>query len=496
MTPAPQPASTAGFAGSPHALLFGWGGLWGGLGMSLVVLYPSNEWQAIAGVLMLTQAFCVVLVGQRLQLIAGAVLPDFLTLFLAFQVVTKTIALINLLVRANGLEVGTIAMGFAHLDAYTNPYRWQAEWVFLATTVLFCLGWMALERGRPLVLRNPPPPRHLWLLYLVFSALYLGVSVFGLDKAGGALGAASALLRLCALGALAILLGGRTRYGLGRPRSWLSVLALGPFYLLALRSGMKGDFALVSLPILMPILLRVTLGRLLVLVGFLLLVVVFVFPFSTEWRKANWESWGGREQNATVGQVTERVTRRWERDGIGTTALAGTTRWLARGTSSDIGGLVMRLADTRGHLGGILIEGLAYIFVPRFLWPDKPMVRPGAWFTWYLGGARTPESAGSATATMLGTELYWMFGVSGVLLWVPLLGMLYAWCWQRLMTLGASGTVALVGLFALLVRASELEATHTIYAVAEPIVYLVYLLGLYWLQRALSQALVATRGRV
>lgn len=48
----------------------------------------------------------------------------------------------------------------------------------------------------------------------------------------------------------------------------------------------------------------------------------------------------------------------------------------------------MQLAERDGFIGAVLIEGLSSIFVPRFLWPEKPSYMPGAWFTWYLGGQR------------------------------------------------------------------------------------------------------------
>jgi hypothetical protein len=83
---------------------------------------------------------------------------------------------------------------------------------------------------------------------------------------------------------------------------------------------------------------------------------------------------------------------------------------------------------------------------------------------------------------LLPTELYWMFGIPGVLCGMTLLGVLYFYVWQGLMRRAARGLVASVALFAQLVDSAALESTHTIYAISVPIVLLVYVVFLDHLQ--------------
>ncbi|MDS4020246.1 MAG: hypothetical protein RKR03_07015 [Candidatus Competibacter sp.] len=461
-----------------------WGLIWGGMGLVLaLVVYAPTEWPATAGVLMMTQAFAVAVMWPRLRASQQAVLPDFLTIFLLFQTINKSLTLLNLLVRAAGVEdVRTIAIGFDFLTDLPNFYRWQAEWVFLAGTVFFTLGWLLIERRRPLFVWIEPSPRFLWHGFFASIGLYILLNKLGLAPAVGML---SGLLKLFAIGALAVLLGGKSHYGLGRKKSWLPILALLPLYYLSLQSGVKGEFALISMPILLPIFRRLTPPRLLGLSGFLAVVVLVVFPISQEARKANWESYRGSENLDTI-ELLARVENRWAFDGVFTTAVDSSTKWLARGASADIGGLVMQIADQDGHIGAFLIKDLLYIFIPRFLWPGKPRFMPGAWFTWYLGGASSPEAASSATAMMLPTEMYWMYGWVGVVVGMILLGLLYAWCWKMLIKLSTSSLIGLLALFAYVIRAGNLESTHSLYAIAEPITFLVYIFGLNWMVQFVS----------
>ena len=453
--------------------------VWGLSGFLIsAVLHDPESWPATLGVVMITQAFAGGIAWVRLGASRTAVLPDFLTIFLTFQVINKTLTFLNLVVRGSGVEgVRSIGVGFEELTPLTNVFRWQAEWIFLAGTVLFTIGWLLVERRRPLLISFEPAPKTLWRAFFWSLAIYTLISWSGI-----AVGMLASLLKLFSLGALAVLLGGNSRYALGRDQSWLTVAAMVPLLFLALQSGVKGEFALVALPILLPILKKITALRLLGVAGFIAIVVLIVFPISEEARLANWESYGGTEKAGTV-ELLSRVNEKWDQQGVTATAVDGTFSWLARGSTADIGGLVMQIADRDGHLGPELIKGLLYIFVPRLLWPEKPSSTPGAWFTWYLGHAPSPESATSATATMLPTEIYWMFGGWGVLVGMTLLGVLYALIWKALHGMSKRSPIAQLALFAFVVRAANLESTHSLYAIAEPVTFFVYVMLLVTVSR-------------
>lgn len=463
---------------------------WTLVGLGLALLYPAADWQATAGVLMVSQAFCGTLAWHRSRRTAAAVLPDFLTMLLFMQFVTKSLTAAGVVVRANPDLYGEVGERLLWRESVPMEYQFQAELVFLSATVVFALVWRVLEGRTPLAVWREPPPRAMWWTYALALVAYVGL---GASPLGRSFGASLELMKMFSIGALAVLLGGRTDYRLGGRKSWLAIAALAPLYLLALRTGMKGEVAVVSMPFLFPMFRQFNLRRALLLAGFVVGVVLFVFPFSQAWREANW-SGAERGVAADVPEVAFHVYSRWQRYGLLETATASTAQWLARGSSAEQGGLVMMLAEQDGLLGPVLLEGLATIFVPRFLWPDKPLYQPGAWFTWYLGYADSPETATSSTAMMLPTELYWMFGTAGVVLGMAVMAVLYFWTWRLLLRRSARGLVPLVALFALLARSGGgLEEIHTIYAISSPLILLVYVVLFDFAQRILMPVLA---GRV
>jgi hypothetical protein len=79
---------------------------------------------------------------------------------------------------------------------------------------------------------------------------------------------------------------------------------------------------------------------------------------------------------------------------------------------------------------GETLDYLAYAFVPRLVWPDKPYVTRGAWFTTYLGQAANEVDATSATGQTAIGELYWNFDVVGVGVGMLGLGILVGVLWR------------------------------------------------------------------
>lgn len=455
---------------------------WLFFGLGLALFFPANEWPATVGVLMISQAFCGALVWRRFRMTASAVLPDFLTMYLFMQFVNKSLTLLGEVFGANLFENSAFIEPLFRVNPVGNEYRFQAELVFLIATVIFTLTWRRLEGRTPVAVWHEPAPKAMWLTYAAGLGAYAALTS---GEGGASLGSIAFLTQLFAIGALATLLGGRTVYGLGQKKMWVSILALIPFYLFAFRTGMKSEVALVSLPILLPIFRRITVNRALFLVGFVGFVVTFVFPFSHAWRQANWASWGG-SGGASISAVASQVLSKWDEIGILDTAAESGMQWLSRGSTSEQGGLVMMLAERDGLIGPVLLEGLATIFVPRLLWADKPTYQPGAWFTWYLGFADSPETATTATAMMLPTELYWMFGILGVFCGMSLLAMLYFYIWRFIVRRAIHGLVPMVALFGMLARSADLDNIHIIYAISSPIILVGYVVFIDSIQRVFS----------
>jgi hypothetical protein len=70
-----------------------------------------------------------------------------------------------------------------------------------------------------------------------------------------------------------------------------------------------------------------------------------------------------------------------------------------------------------------------YAFIPRIIWPNKPQVNRGAWFSVYVGFARSEDRGFSLAMTAVG-ELYWNFGLLGVFPGMFLIGSLAGLVWR------------------------------------------------------------------
>ena len=75
---------------------------------------------------------------------------------------------------------------------------------------------------------------------------------------------------------------------------------------------------------------------------------------------------------------------------------------------------------------GSTMEDLYYAFIPRIIWPEKPPVSRGGWFTSYLGMVGSSTSTGMTTVG----EWYWNFGVAGVAVGMFLTGALISGLWR------------------------------------------------------------------
>ena len=461
---------------------------WAILGFGLSVFYPTSDWQALLGVLMVSQAFSGRLTWIRFRRTEEAILPDFLTMYLFSQFGFKTLTAIGIYLSQGINEIGMAMGGIRESDeAIPFEYQFQAEVVFLAAMLIFTFVWYKLERNRMLAVWYEPPSKIIWNFYAITMISYIVLGYFEQS-----LGLLRSIFNISAIGTIALLLGGKTAYSLGRGKSWLSILALMPLLMIALRSGMKAEVILVLMPILLPVFRkRMTPLRFSILAGVIVILVLFVLPFSQVWRDANWY----RQENASISDVASTVAGKWDENGLLQTAMDSTAAWLLRGSSSAQGGLVMQLADRDGLIGPVLIEGLVSIFVPRFLWPDKPKYMPGAWFTWYLGKAESPETATTSTAMMLPTELYWMFGEFGVIVGMVVIAFLYFYTYKYIFKISKTGVFPVLSLFYMLIQVTTFESSHTIYVLSSPAILIVYTLGLDKLQKTFFPKLSIYSGR-
>jgi hypothetical protein len=93
---------------------------------------------------------------------------------------------------------------------------------------------------------------------------------------------------------------------------------------------------------------------------------------------------------------------------------------------------VARIADEEGFYNGETLEYMTYAFIPRIIWPEKPLITPGQWFAEKIGrGQRISETKFSNSINMsLVGEFYLNFGWIGAILGVTLMTFLYIIFWE------------------------------------------------------------------
>lgn len=94
--------------------------------------------------------------------------------------------------------------------------------------------------------------------------------------------------------------------------------------------------------------------------------------------------------------------------------------------------LAFVMGETRsyGFLDGESFNRLAYALIPRVIWRDKPVVSQGAWFAVYLGFAESESTATSVWGITAPGELYWNFGIPGLVVGMLLIGALLGSLWN------------------------------------------------------------------
>jgi hypothetical protein len=90
----------------------------------------------------------------------------------------------------------------------------------------------------------------------------------------------------------------------------------------------------------------------------------------------------------------------------------------------------VREADSKGHRPELFLVNFKWGFYPRILFPEKPWISRGAWFTSYVGFSRSESEATMATAMYPSGELYWSFGLVGVIIGNFFLGLMASGLWR------------------------------------------------------------------
>jgi hypothetical protein len=96
----------------------------------------------------------------------------------------------------------------------------------------------------------------------------------------------------------------------------------------------------------------------------------------------------------------------------------------------QVTGFMVGEVSRSGLQMGSSMKDLYYAFTPRIIWPEKPPVSRGAWFTTYLGMANSEAEATTSTGMTIVGEWYWNFGIAGVAAGMFLTGLLLSGLWR------------------------------------------------------------------
>ena len=303
--------------------------------------------------------------------------------------------------------------------------------------VVLLLGSLALHAGlqatRPLLTRkvreeNAPVFRLKWLVVLwMIGLLYCWKTTWFVF-----IGAPAKPLQWACLTAVASLaLIPRQYFGLSR-NSFALLLTVGTAGLLVVnaRSLSKAYIMYSFLPLMwMALAHRVRARRTAVLgVALVLFYLVFVAPAVT--RARNRVALGGESVASAITNSSSPLGALASPEAFVTSLSQQVEHFLERNFEAIATGFLIGEVRKDGFRMGETMEYAAYAFVPRVLWPDKPNVTRGAWFTAYLGFAAREEEATTSTGITATGELYWNFGIPGVLIGMFGIGCLYGLLWK------------------------------------------------------------------
>lgn len=429
-------------------------------GGGLLIVSLQSALSALFGILLLEQAFCIYFGYRRAIIQSRLGLPDFLSLYLTFVFFLNIFTFIDILFSDN--TVGTFSR------YYLNGYLIETQLIFFVGVVMFTVGWFLLGPSSAVTI-----PQSVMRSSVKIGVVLLGLWI-GLSLIGGFAGRLGWLVLECYIALLFVQFLARGPLSFDGRRWWVTALMSLPPLLDALPSGSKERFIAAASPLWLGYLLRPTPRRVALLAAAGVAVVAIVEPLTQVIRGANW----GDDPIATISTVeaASRVLDIYSGPDAADAASEHILHFVHRAAPISSGLIVYGATQQFGHTGFATVENLFATFIPRIFWPDKPLIAPGSWFTWYIGHANTPEEATTSTGTPLASEFYMMFGWPSVILGMLLLGFVYRvyfkiFClFKSLNIIGA----AAIGVF--LMNAPKFHEMHVIYAITGPVVNLVYIL--------------------
>jgi hypothetical protein len=159
---------------------------------------------------------------------------------------------------------------------------------------------------------------------------------------------------------------------------------------------------------------------------FAMLYFFFVYPLSYELR-ASFVSTRQVNVQSSVETVLEGKTNAIDPQFRDRHPIYG---YLSRSFDAIAVAYLTTQVDKYGFRYGETMAFLGYSLIPRIFWPSKPAVSQSAWFTYYLGFAPSPEKATVSVGMTATGELYWNFGIPGVIIGMFIVGVCFSGLWR------------------------------------------------------------------
>jgi len=105
---------------------------------------------------------------------------------------------------------------------------------------------------------------------------------------------------------------------------------------------------------------------------------------------------------------------------------------------------VVEVVKTDGYYYGETLNYLAFAFIPRIIWPEKPLIQKGAWFAQKIGRGYVDETGRARNAINMTSsgELYLNFGMTGVLIGSLIFGFIISVFWSAVNITYETGNIA------------------------------------------------------
>ncbi len=435
------------------------------VGFLIVAISNVETWQHLAGAVSINLGATLGLLTYEGRRQKGYLSIDPLTGILIIYVVRRLVSLIYVL-SERSLLVNEF-LGQAEFLRVSS----KAEFICLVGTLAFWIGWRIF--GRPYwkesiqIIGTRVGDLQLLMGYI------LGCTVYFLELAYGekllSLGSLIIVTKGLGFGAIFALLAFSSRFGIGKKLWWIPLIMVIPLGADVLTQGMKSAFFFLMFPIVTAYFLRkpgVSLA--LVAVGTLVLMV-FIYPYTLEFRKSVWV----RGENVPVKSIVKDVAENINTYGVLSQVEDSFAHFQKRFGSIGMPGLVIHFSDIYGHMGIEFFENLVYSMIPRILWPNKPVIESGAWFSWYLGLARSPEEVRTSTAIHLAPELYWSAGWFAVVGWMLSLGVIYKKVHNYLLNHSLKKPILMAVWFSFFIFCVFVEERRVVTTVVAPLVFLV-----------------------